>query len=192
MLCSADTAVMVVDMQEIERPHFEEAEWAALTSAINRLVSRAREVRMEIIHVFYMRRVVPNLKRYREWEKPFFETYLDETYCKKCKIVSECFPQDEDWLYRKNDFGAFRNGDFLKQEPIFRHKKNLIVSGVQADDCVQATVFGALDHSYDVFVPPESTATYGEPGDFQRSIKNMRKRGAIALPLEDVLEKMCA
>ena len=66
--------------------------------------------------------------------------------------------------------------------------KDIIVTGLMAEECVYSTVKGGLKKGYNIFIVPEAI-TGNTPDKKDKAIQKMVKKGAVILPINNLLQK---
>lgn len=173
-----NTALLVIDVQQgliDEHPYRADA----LLEDIQTLQARARENGTEVIFV-----------RHNEDDKNglFLGSPLWE-------IHSAIAPLPGETIVDKRYSSAFKDTEleaYLKEKGI----QTLVVCGMQTEYCVDATVKGAFERDYRLFIPKDGTSTYDcRIAKAEQLIRFYEEniwdgRFADVIPLDEALQKL--
>jgi nicotinamidase-related amidase len=137
-----DTVLLIVDMQTAlveSHPYNEEK----LIHNIKRLISLCKEKKIEIIYVRHDGGAGDEL----EYNSAGWQIY------------HEIEPRDGEKIVEKRYNSAFKSTG-LKEYLDNKGIKNIILTGMQAEYCMDATCKVAFEYGYHITIPEEATSTY--------------------------------
>ncbi len=158
---AAETAIVVVDMQEIEYEYIsreDEDEFFLPQRAINELLKKARSAHLAVLHVAYGLRISstlpisidicsPNFNNISPWHK-------------------DSYPEAGDFWMMKNSYSIFHAGGLQDVIASIRDGcKTVILTGVQTAVCIKETAMHAKKLGYQLIIPRDTT------GDMYRDRK---------------------
>jgi nicotinamidase-related amidase len=149
---SGDTALLVIDVQQglIDEGAYKAD---ALLANIDNLTARARNAHIPVIYVQH------DAGDPRDSLHPTNPGH---------EIVQSIAPHQGELVFNKNTASAFESTSLQqKLESMGIHK--LVITGMQTDECVNATSRGALQRGYDVTLVSD-THTTGDNGKAQQII----------------------
>ena len=172
------TALLVIDVQQgllNEHPHRADA----LLEDIKALQDRARANGTEVIFV-------------RHHEDDPEGLYLGTP---QWEISEQIAPLEGETIIEKHYSSAFKDtklGEYLQKQKI----QTMVVCGMQTEYCVDATVKGAFERGYKLFIPQGGTTTFdnslADAGKlrsfYEQDIWN--GRFADVIPMEQALAKL--
>ena len=92
-------------------------------------------------------------------------------------------------VVEKMSFSAWREEDFshaLRK----RHKKQIILAGIEAHICLLQTALDLIDAGYKVYIPADATASRDETNRLN-ALNRLEKAGAVITNVESVLFELC-
>lgn len=100
-------------------------------------------------------------------------------------VVSKGMGENED-AYSAFD-ARTDEGESLEELLKERGIRRLVVGGLATDYCVRASVLGALERGFEVLVLRDAVRGVDvQPGDSEKALNEMQKRGATLVTLEEV------
>ena len=158
------TALMVVDMQELESWKLRENKWNPFASRVARLLKIARQARLTIIHVLLQDKLASNQGpfQYTREDKILFSSDPQDSLPLQIRPVSECAPKYGEWMYFKTKSDAFQDENWVEKIGKSTRLNTIILAGVWLGDCVKQTAYGAKRHNFNVYLPCETTYDFGE------------------------------
>ena len=172
-----DTVLLIVDVQNSimeEHPYQEEI----LIENLQKLIAYSRNNGIEIV---YVRHIDEQGTELEEGSEGF-------------QIFHKITPLDTDKIFNKRFNSAFRKTG-LKEYLDSKNIRKIILTGMQTEYCIDATLKSAFDLDYEVINPEDTTSTVDNPyltgkqlhEYFQYAIWN--NRFAKVIPLEELLAK---
>lgn len=171
-----DTILLVVDVQTAlmeEHPYNEEK----VIENIQKLISYSRNKGIEVIYV-------------RHDDGPGTEL---ENNTRGWQIFDKVAPKDTDKIFEKNFNSAFRKTG-LKEYLDSKKIRKLILTGLQTEYCIDATVKSAFEQEYEVIIPEETNSTFDNPYLTGKQLYEFfnytlwNNRFAKVMPLEDIMK----
>lgn len=172
----SNIVLMVVDMQNAiikDHPYNEQN----VVQNIKKLIAAARSSNKEIIYVRHDDGVGTDLERGTEgWQ-----------------IYDEVAPEGDEFIVEKVYNSAFHRTnlhEYLKSKEV----NTIVLTGIQTEYCIDATVRSAFDYEYRVIVPEGTNTTYdneyltGEKLYEYYNYKIWNKRFAEVIPVDEVIE----
>ena len=141
-----NTVLLIVDMQEglLKRHPYREEQ---LLSNITSLAGTARENGIAVIYFRHNDgKGSPLEKGTADWEI--------------CKLL---YPRENDGVFDKNFNSAFKETG-LKAYLDSKMVKNIILTGLQTEYCIDATCKAAFEYGYKIIIPKCGTSTFDIPG----------------------------
>lgn len=136
----SNTALVIIDVQNIliEAKPFQVED---LISNIQKLIEKCRNKNLPVIYIRHNN---------EEFEK--------DTHC--WQIHSSISPEPEDQIFDKHYNSIFFQTN-LKEHLQKNNIHDLILCGMVAEYCVDASIKAAFEHGYKVYVPEGCTTTFG-------------------------------
>jgi nicotinamidase-related amidase len=160
MIKLAKAAAVMVDFQERLFPHMADHEW--LHDRVSRLSA--------------------GLKLF---EVP---TLITQQYTKGLGPTLKTL-EIEGALIEKMSFSAWREEGFsaaLRK----KHKKQIILAGIEAHICLLQTAMDLIDAGYKVYIPADATSSR-EKTNHANALQRLEKAGAVITNVESVLFELC-
>jgi biuret amidohydrolase len=206
-----DTALVIVDMQYYDAhpagvfnvamdriepgsmDYFNERTESLTVPSIGRLLRFSREAGLQVVHLVLgaQDRGYADLSpRLREWIRSverrsgvadiFWAGHPD------FRIRSELEPVDGEAVVRKTTFGAF-NGSDIDDQLRRRGIRNLVLTGISTNCCVESTTRDAAERGYGCVVVDDATADY-EPEAHVASLRALSFNHArVVRTVDDVV-----
>ena len=209
-----DTALVIVDMQyhdahpagvfnvAMDRiapgsmDYFNERTETVTVPSIARLLRFSREAGLHVVHLMLGaadRGYADLTPRLREWvlsverrsgvADVFWAGHPD------FRIRSELEPVDSEAVVRKTAFGAF-NGSDLDDRLRQRGIRNLVLTGISTNCCVESTTRDAAERGYGCVVVDDGTADY-EPEAHEASLRALSFNPARVVRTVDDVMRAC-
>ena len=171
-------ALMVIDMQEglvKDHPYNERK----VIENIQKLLKTARENNLEIVYV-----------RHDDGQGTDLAYGTDAW-----QVYSEIKPEKGEYIVEKTYNSAFHKTD-LRDYLNSKNIDTVILTGMQTEYCIDATLKSAFDYEYEIIIPEETNTTFdneymtgGNLYEFY-NYKIWNKRFAKVMPVEDVIKLM--
>ena len=171
-------ALMVIDMQEglvKDHPYNERK----VIENIKKLLKTARENNLEIVYV-----------RHDDGQGTDLAYGTDAW-----QVYSEIKPEKGEYIVEKTYNSAFHKTD-LREYLNSKNIDTVILTGMQTEYCIDATLKSAFDYEYEIIIPEETNTTFdneymtgGNLYEFY-NYKIWNKRYAKVMPVEDVIKLM--
>ena len=171
-------ALMVIDMQEglvKDHPYNERK----VIENIKKLLKTARENNLEIVYV-----------RHDDGQGTDLAYGTDAW-----QVYSEIKPEKGEYIVEKTYNSAFHKTD-LREYLTNKNIDTLVLTGMQTEYCIDATLKSAFDYEYEIIIPEETNTTFdneymtgGNLYEFY-NYKIWNKRFAKVMPVEDVIKLM--
>lgn len=171
-------ALMVIDMQEglvKDHPYNERK----VIENIKKLLKTARENNLEIVYV-----------RHDDGQGTDLAYGTDAW-----QVYSEIKPEKGEYIVEKTYNSAFHKTD-LREYLNSKNIDTVILTGMQTEYCIDATLKSAFDYEYEIIIPEETNTTFdneymtgGNLYEFY-NYKIWNKRFAKVMPVEDVIKLM--
>lgn len=171
-------ALMVIDMQEglvKDHPYNERK----VIENIQKLLKTARENNLEIVYV-----------RHDDGQGTDLAYGTDAW-----QVYSEIKPEKGEYIVEKTYNSAFHKTD-LREYLNNKNIDTLVLTGMQTEYCIDATLKSAFDYEYEIIIPEETNTTFdneymtgGNLYEFY-NYKIWNKRFAKVMPVEDVIKLM--
>lgn len=198
-LIKEKTALIIVDMQN----DFVRADAAlyvpdaiGTVSAIQKLISFARENKMIVIWARFMSGNVPTLlwnwspeiEQFGCCKRQSFRHYTDIDKTKECiEIIDELLPmkQPEDFVIDKFNYSAFRNTyliDALRSEG----RDTLIVAGTVTQICVEDTIHDAFAEQLKVVAASDAVSSFDD-AQHAASLENVAMKYGMVMTTDEII-----
>lgn len=171
----SNTVLMVVDVQDAlikSHPYNEKK----VIENIKRLIKAAESHNKEIIYVRHDDGKGSDLEKGTEgWQ-----------------IYNEVAPKGSEYIVEKQYNSAFHKTG-LREYLVSRNVDTIILTGLQTEYCIDATLKSAFDFDYNIIIPEDTNTTFdneylsGENLYKLYNYKIWNKRFASVIPIEDVI-----
>lgn len=111
------------------------------------------------------------------------------------QVYSEIKPEKGEYIVEKTYNSAFHKTD-LREYLNNKNIDTLVLTGMQTEYCIDATLKSAFDYEYEIIIPEETNTTFdneymtgGNLYEFY-NYKIWNKRFAKVMPVEDVIKLM--
>lgn len=168
--------LLVVDMQKAlvkEHPYNERM----VIDNIKRLIASSRKNNVEVVFVRHDDGPGEELERGKDgWQ-----------------VYEELEPQEGEYIVDKEYNSAFHKTD-LREYLNSKNIDTVILTGMQTEYCIDATLKSAFDYEYKIIIPMDSNTTFdneylaGEKLFKFYNYKIWNKRFAQVMPVEDVIQ----
>lgn len=143
---ASDTALLVIDVQESfrQRPIWAEVSDPDIVAHVDELIAQARDLGHDVVWVLH--------------SEPGSGSVFDPAQG-HVRVVEGLAPRPGEAVFTKTSRNAFTTtglGQHLQQRGI----RNIVVSGIQTEQCCETTARVGADLGYDVTFVTEATATF--------------------------------